>query len=248
MRPGRVGVIAVSSWTADAGPPVASLIPERARSGASLLTRMAAHVLGDVLDQTRVDASNLAVVHATRHGEIGATLELSAGHEEQGGASSPERLAACLYDTAAAGISFATRNTGFTTTVAAGSRTVAMGLLEAISVLDQLAEQVALVVLEEAMPGPLTSGAGYDGLAVAMLLRRTDAAPWTLDGLGPRMIASGVRRGVPAAVAANPCSSALALVAAMHEGRYGPVVLESTNDGPGRTRWCVDVGAGSRSS
>jgi hypothetical protein len=239
-----VGVIALASWTAEAGAPIATLIGAPQRRETSLLTRMAAHVLGELAERAGVELSTLATVYATRHGQLGATVELLARMHDGRGASSTMRLGTSLHDAAADQISAATGDRAFSTTVAAGSRTVAMGLLEAIGVLDHVASEVALVFVEEAVPQPLAAGGGYDGLAAALLLRMTDDAPWFLDDLAPRSVAATPRIGVPAPVAANPCSPALALVEAMRRGCSGPVALEAGEDRARRARWCVDVRSG----
>jgi hypothetical protein len=236
MNGSRVGVVAVSSWTADSGALVPSLIPTEQRRGASLATRMAAHVLGQLTERSGIDAASLATVFATRYAELGMTR----GAPQSGAAAPMHRLVGGLGAGALWGAS-APSDRGFSTTVMAGPRTVAMGLLEAMAVLDRTADQVALVCLDEALPESWSSAGGYDALAAGMLLRRTDDASCWLEALGPRMVNAATRSLVPAPVAANPCSPALELVAVMRSGRGGSVVLESDVGGARKPRWCVEV-------
>jgi hypothetical protein len=233
-------VIAYSSWTADAGAPSAVLIPPQRRRSVGLLTRMAAHVLGELVDRTGTDASTLATVYATRYAEIGmmrASLSMAHGAER---GPAPGYVPG-VHDAAAGPIAVATGCRAATTTITAGPRTVAMALLEASAMLDRVAEEVAVVFVEEAVPEPFMTAGGYDGLAAAVLLRKTDDAPWCLENFALRPFAPDGRFGVPASVADNPCSPALTLVSAMRARRPGPVVLEAGTGDARRARWCVDV-------
>lgn len=235
------GVVAFASWTAEVGAPRVELIPARQRGRTSKLTRMAAHVLGEIVGQTGVDPSKLATVYATSHGEIGVTVELLSMMHEGDGALSPMRFAGSVYNAAAGHLSIATGSRAFSTTVTAGPRTVAMGLLEAMAVLARIADEVAFIVVEEAVPAPLVSGPGHDGLAAAFLLGTSPATPWTLERLALRTDAPSGASGIPASVAGNPCGPALALASAMRHGTSGCVALERGDDDRRRARWCVDV-------
>lgn len=240
MTPSTIGVAAFTSWTADDGALRADLIPVRQRRRTSLVTRMAAHVLGEMLERTGVAPSSLATVYATAQGEIGVTVELLSMMHEDDGALSPLRFSGSVYNAAAGQLSIATQNRTFSTTITAGPRTVAMGLLEAVAALGQVADRVALIVAEEAVPSALEPGLGYDGLAAALLLCCHETTAWVLDAPVLRS-ESPPSAGVPVSVAGNPCAPALALVSALRSGEKKRVVLESGDRPERRARWCVDV-------
>jgi hypothetical protein len=240
-----VGVVAQSAWTADIGAPRAELIPARWRGRTGLRARIAAHVLGELLEGARVDGSRLPIVYGSAHGEIGALAEMLAALHDGDRQRAHARFAGSLHGIVASHLCVATRNLGFCTTVTAGPRTVAMGLLEAIAALGVVADEIAVLFVEEAAPEPLVATSRYDALGAGVVLRAGSDAPRLLHDLSLRPSPSPSAT-MPAPVARNPCSPALALVSALSGVAQGPVVLEQVEADAGerRSRWCVDVHPG----
>ena len=73
-----VGVVAWASWTADVGAPDTALLPSTG-GPTRLLDRMAAHVLGELVERGGLDITRLAIVHATANAESGRLARL-VGH------------------------------------------------------------------------------------------------------------------------------------------------------------------------
>ncbi len=226
----------VAVWLDEDGSPPATLLGPTLRRRASRLSRMAAHVLGELAERHAIDLAAVAVVIATAYGEMETTDALLTMMHEGEGLLSPARFATSVHNTAGGLISIATGARGLSTTVSAGDETVPMGLLEAMTLLGEGTAPVALVVADEGLPPTLREAPGgglYGGLAAALLLDRA--------GEGPRL--RRLRRAVeapalpplPASVAANPCAPVLALTRGLDAGP-GCIPL-ARGDG---LRWCVD--------
>jgi len=231
-----------SVWTAARGEPTAALLPPRLRRRTSRLTRSIAEVLGDLGVRHGVDLARVPVVHGSSLGEIDTTARLLEMMHEEDGALSPIRFHNSVHNTAPAYVSIATKNRGFSTSVAAGAATVAAAVLEAFGVLCSRESEVMMVVADEPVPVALAPDRSYEGVAVAFYLSRESGQ----DGV-PRL--RGLRRARvsgPAELApglgANPCAPALDLARACESGVRTTIALEHQ----ATFGWCIDVEPGAR--
>jgi len=231
-----------SVWTAANGEPTAALLPSRLRRRTSRLTRSIAEVLGDLAVSCGVDLSRVPVVHGSCLGEIDTTVRLLEMMNEEDGALSPTRFHNSVHNTAPAYMSIATKNRGFSTSVAAGASTVAAAVLEALGVLCSRESEVVVVVADEPVPAPLAQGRSYEGLAVALYLSHKSGQDGgaRLHGLRRAQV-SGPTETTPE-LAANPCAPALDLVRACESGVRTTVGLEHQ----AKFGWCIDVEPGAR--
>jgi predicted hotdog family 3-hydroxylacyl-ACP dehydratase len=218
-----VHVLGFGVWTGS-GEPKAALIPPKLARRATFLSRMAA----EVMEQAAAgkDLSKVRTVHASASGEV-RTLEALLDMLYDDGVLSPARFHNSVHNTAAGHLSIATGNRAFSTTISAGADTVAMGLLEAMALLQDGGEDVLVIFADEA-PGPFGLPP-FQPLAVALLLSAN--AQGSLASLGPPRRAAGVWQP-PAEVAHNPVAKALALIEAVQARRSGAVPLGG---------WAVDL-------
>jgi hypothetical protein len=216
------------------GEPSAAIVPPRLARRTSFLTRMAAEVLGQAA--AGADLSQVRTVYASAYGEVqtlAALLEMLCSD----GIFSPARFHNSVHNTAGGHISIATANRAFSTTLAAGAETVAMGLFEALALLDDRGGDAVVIFADEA---PAQFGLPpFESLAVAVHLAARPPA-------GALARLSGLRRAeglrvpeVRADFVRNPVAPSLALVEAIRLGRSGPVPL--TLDPRGG--WVVDLEA-----
>ena len=216
------------------GEPRAAIVPPRLARRTSFLTRMAAEVLGQAA--AGADLSQVTTVYASAYGEVqtlAALLEMLCSD----GIFSPARFHNSVHNTAGGHISIATANRAFSTTLAAGAETVAMGLFEALALLDARGGDAIVVFADEA---PAQFGLPpFESLAVAVHLAAQPPA-------GALARLSGLRRAeglrvpeVRADFVHNPVAPSLALVEAIRLRRSGPVPL--TLDP--RAGWVVDLEA-----
>lgn len=221
-------VAGVATFVQGAQRAEASLLPARVRGRSSPAIRMAAHVFGQACAEAGTEPSTIPLVQATAFGEIATTCELlSAMHGPEGsdGSLSPLRFAVSVHNAAAGQIAIATGNRGFSTTVSAGRDTPTIGLLEAFALAAQGASTVAVVMVDEAVPPPLSTLGPWQGLAVAFVLRQP--APGVR---GPRLSRGGRDRPpsgppvqIPGPLKQNPCLDGWVLAQAMKQGHIGTV-------------------------
>jgi hypothetical protein len=215
--------------------PRAAIVPPRLARRASLLTLMAAEVISQA--GMTADLSQVMTVHASAYGEartLAALLEMLWSD----GIYSPLRFHNSVHNTAGGHISIATMNRGFSTALAAGPETVAMGLFETLALLDDRGGDAIVVFADEA-----SVDAGiprFESLAVALHLAAQPPPRGALAQL------SGLRRSearplpeVRAEFAHNPVSPAAELVEAVTRLRSGPVPLSADPRGG----WVVELEA-----
>ncbi|MBM4344629.1 MAG: beta-ketoacyl synthase chain length factor [Deltaproteobacteria bacterium] len=216
-------------------PPLAAVLPPMTRRRCSVLTRALADVFAQVTD--RVDRAHVASVFASAYGETAVLGELL-DQLALGEGLSPIRFSGSVHNAAAGQVSIVCENRAFTTSVAAGRDTVAMGLLEAQALLCDGAPQVA-VVLGDVAPPPSLSAERYGSLAAGLLV---DAAPsdgdelaTLVDLMDDAMLADA--GALPVATWTNPCCGGLLLVDTVLRQRNMRIGL-----GPhGVQGWGVDV-------
>lgn len=151
--------------------PDLSLLDRALRRGLSDVTRLFMHVAHGALAQAGAAARDVHVVFASAFGEI-ATAEAILAQAFDENDASPARFRNSVHNTAPGLYSISTRNTFTHTAVAAGHDSVAIGLLESHLLLRDGAEQVLLVLAEEAVPEAFGSAHAYGKLAAAFVLAR----------------------------------------------------------------------------
>jgi len=218
-------------------PPCSLLTPRLARR-TSLLTRMMLEVTRQACEASRVEMAAVPTVFATARGEL-ETLHALLEMLDSDGELSPARFHNSVYNTASGYFSIATGNRSFTTTLAGGAETVALGLLEACCVLEERQGSVVVAFGDETVTLPFLPKQGSEGFAAALCL--TSERP---PGGGLGSISAPHRGGVadlpavPLAYDSNPVAPVLAVLRALRQRTTGVVALSrGTLDG-----WVVDLG------
>jgi hypothetical protein len=205
-----------STWsqrqvTPGAEAPRAELLPPMLRRRTSLLTRMAAEVAEQAIKAGELDARAVPVIYGSVYGEIRTTVDILAGMLDPAAPMSPTKFHNSVHNTAAGYVSIASQNRSGNAALTAGAATVAMGVLECAGLVAQTGAPALLVIAEEALPEPLAAGRTYGPLAAAFAL-----APGHMSGRTCRLEqGEAAAVALPAALAANPCAPALALVDAL---------------------------------
>jgi hypothetical protein len=226
-------ILAASVWTEQGGPPEPELLPPDLRSRVGRLTRLAAHVLGDLKQRSTFDLRRVPLVLGTARGDVASASRCvaNAGIETEPFALEQPGLAELPAALDAAG-----GRDGASLVVSAGGQTVPMALLEAQLQTDAEHPDAVVVFVEDATPSGLLVDA-HGALAVALHLRsgRHDHAPevgrprWQARPPAPSKL--------PAALACNPCAPALWLA----EVRSAGVLRLDARAIPSAYAWCVTV-------
>jgi len=212
------------------------LLPPALRRRASSLSRMAAAVAGQAAHQASVDLSRVPLILGSAYGEIAAAVEMM---REFGGPTalpSPTRFHNSVHNAAAAYLSIATGNRGFTNALSAGTATPAMAVLEAVALLEAIGGDALLVLLDEPPPGPFESAQPYPSAAAAFCLSYRPGT-MTLAVMSEARRGSAPPADLPDGLERHPCAGAFALLAAVTSRRSATVSLGA--DGVGA--WLVDV-------
>lgn len=218
--------------------PEAGLLPTRARSRASLLTRMLAEVgqqvgLAEAVTEGVV-AQDTALVFGSSRGEFRTTEELLAMMCRDDGALSPARFQASVHNHCAGQLSIACQHRGFSTSLASGLHTVAACLEEALGLLAHDSARVVVLVGDEPLPG-FVSGAeptspARGALAFGLLLAREpadrDLAKLSLLDAS-RALAEPSAGPDPRWLEINPCAAGLPLLRLLHARQAGEVRLNA---------------------
>ncbi|MBK8266277.1 MAG: beta-ketoacyl synthase chain length factor [Nannocystis sp.] len=216
--------------------PRAELLPVRLRRRTGLITRMAAEVVGQAAAGSDLELPSLTLVFASVYGEIQTTLELLAQIvDEPGSPLSPAKFHNSVHNTATGYLSIATGSHLGSTSISGGAASLAYALVEAATMIRGGVGPVMVVLAEEPLPEPLAQGRVYAPLAAAFLL---DAPP--ADRSGARLVRIAVGAATEAqalttdapSLTANPCATALALVAALHHGDAGAYALSPADESP----------------
>jgi len=207
-------------------------LPARLRRRASLLINMVAEVAAQAAEQAGESLATLPIVVGSAFGELGTTMDILRDIEGDG-VVSPTSFQASVHNSAVGYLSIAHGNRLASTSIAAGDYTVAMVLLEAMSLLALRGGRVLAIVADEALPRELGVEGEVGALAAAFVLE----APGTLAA--PLAVLEDLR-AAPAArlVESNqPCAPAIRLVEAIRAGFAGRVELGA----PGASAWSVAV-------
>lgn len=210
--------------------PRAALLPSRLARRSSLLTRIAAEVLQQA--GSGVALPEVPTVYATAYGEtqtLGALLD----SVFTDGTCSPARFHHSVHNTAGGLLSIATVNRTFSTTLCAGTDTVAMGLLEGLGLLQQRGGEVIVIFADETPPVPFSR----EGFAPAGAALRLSAQPVAgATQLRLRRAENEPKVVLRPAFATNPIAVSLALVEALSLGRSGVFALSA-----GECGWTLDL-------
>ncbi len=234
-----VGVRGCAVWTAESGAPAAALLPANLRRRCSLLSRIVAQLVGDLV-ASNGDPLAAAWVCGTTLGEIATTVELLRMMHEGDRALSPIRFAGSVHNAALGQLAIALGHRGNSTTISAGTSTAAMVLIEAAASVHARRGSVIAIVADEPTPTPLQPA--HDGLGAAFELVPLDVeARARLRLLGPTPDAPRLGT-LPASIAHHPLAPAWALANAITLGTTGRFALEPTH-GARATAFCVEVEA-----
>jgi hypothetical protein len=197
---------------------------------------MAAAVAGQAAQQGGVDLSRVPLILGSAYGEIVVAVEMMREFGGPAALPSPTRFHNSVHNAAAAYLSIATGNRGFSTALAAGTATPAAAVLEAVALLGECGGEVLLVLLDEPPPDPFARAEPYPAAAAAFCLS-SRPGPQTLAALSEPRRGSAPQAGLPDGLERHPCAGAFALLAAVASRRPGTVSLGA--DGVGD--WNVDV-------
>jgi hypothetical protein len=162
-----------SAWTS--GEPDMSEILPLLRRRMSRLTRMSVAVALDCCRRANVSASEVPIVFASRHGEMGATVDLL-GQLAAGETLSPMNFSGSVHHTALGYLSIAAANKSAARAVAGGEASFCYGFLDAIGLLAEThGSAVLLVAADDEVPPPFANLSGTTNLpyATAFLLERS---------------------------------------------------------------------------
>lgn len=237
-RPGFPSAAAFLSGrpTAGADAPNAAAQAKLRRRG-SLLVNMIADVATQASAQAGVPLSGPRIVVGSAFGEI-ATLVEMLDEREGDGVVSPLRFQNSVHNAAAGHLSIAHKNRAPATSLAAGNDTVAMVLLEAMTLLAQGGDDVIAIVADEALPQSIRPGHHATPIAAALVLGADgEARPGAPPALA---VLEDLRKATAAGQppeADEPCAAILPLIAALAGGRSGRVDVSPADD----RSWSIDV-------
>jgi predicted hotdog family 3-hydroxylacyl-ACP dehydratase len=207
------------------------VLPSRAGRGTTLTTRMMADVAQQATAGAGFDAATVRTVYASAYGETATTMALVEMLHSGDGALSPARFANSVHNAASGLVSIAHGNRAFSTAIAAGPSTVAMGLLETAALLHEGPAPSLVVFADEPVPSSVASDVDFAPLAIAFGVSGDPAgAIATIVDIRRRPRAGGA--SLPPGLARNPVAAALPLVHAVFEGRAAVIALETEGDEP----------------
>ncbi len=194
--------------SAGEGAPDVSDIPPLLRRRMSRLTRMSVAVAVDCCRRAAIPSSDVQVVFASRHGEMGTTVDLL----EQlvtGEPLSPMDFSGSVHHTSLGYFTIATVNRRATRAVAGGEASFCYGFLDAMGMLTEPeGPPVLLVAADDVVPAPFADLIGKTNFpyAAAFLLGRsfqqqegTVSLEMLSQTLGPKQRAARARSlGIPA--------------------------------------------------
>jgi hypothetical protein len=163
---------------------------------------------------------------------------------EGDGVLSPLRFQNSVHNAAAGQLSIAHENRAPAMSLAAGNDTVAMVLLEAMTLLAHGGDEVIAIVADEPLPQSIRPGHQASAVAAALVLG--PAVDPAVDPVGPGGlgILEDLRQAAAPPAAAGrppevdePCAAILPLIAALGRGQSGRVVVSPAED----PRWSIGV-------
>jgi hypothetical protein len=160
---------------------------------------------------------------------------------ERDGVLSPLRFQNSVHNSAAGQLSIANKNKAQAMSLAAGNDTVAMVLLEALTLLALSGDEVLAIVADESLPHSIRPGHLTPAVSAALVLAADgDSAPAASPALA---VLEDLRQAPPLAAVERPqevdgpCAAILPLIAALGNGRDGRVSVSPAED----PRWTISV-------
>jgi beta-ketoacyl synthase-like protein len=210
------------------------------RRRGSLLVNMVADVAAQASAQAGVPLSRARVVVGSAFGEV-ATLVEMLDEREGDGLLSPLRFQNSVHNSAAGQLSIAHRIKTPAMSLAAGNDTVAMVLLEAMTLLALGGDEVIAIFADEALPQAIQPGHLATAVSAALVL----AADADTAASRPSLAVLEDLRQVPASSPPlqrplevdGPCAAVLPLIDALARGRDGRVEVSPAED----RRWSIAV-------
>lgn len=226
----------VGFWTRAPGTqtlPEAAILNARTRGRASLLTLMFAEVLAQAAREANLEHGSFATIYGSAFGEMERLMQLLQGMQGTPPEVSPLRFQTSVHNTAAGQISIASKNTQFSTSLAAGHSTVAMGFIEAAAWMQSEQAPLVLVVGDEDPPARLHPGDSYAPMAAAFAFVPTAAHTPAMPRL--RIRRGGEGRQGDCNLRHNPCAMVEPLINWLARGSVGVFSLS----GHGNTAYCI---------
>jgi hypothetical protein len=207
------------------------------RRRSSLLVNMVADVAAQASADAGVPLSRLRVVVGSAFGELTTLVEMLE-ERERDGLLSPLRFQNSVHNSAAGQLSIASKNKAPAMSLAAGNDTVAMVLLEAMTLLALGGDEVLAIVADEPLPQAIRPGHVTAAVAAALVLAPDGdaSARAVLDDL--RQVQAPATLDRPQEVD-GPCLAILPLITALGHGRSGRVNVSPAED----PRWSIRVQA-----
>ena len=210
------------------------------RRRSSLLVNMVADVAAQASADAGVPVSRLRVVVGSAFGEL-TTLVAMLEERERDGLLSPLRFQNSVHNSAAGQLSIANKNKAPAMSLAAGNDTVAMVLLEAMTLLALGGDEVLAIVADESLPHSIHPGHLSPAISAALVLAAEgESAP----GASPALAVLEDLRQTPSPAAVErpqevdgPCLAVLPLIAALGQGHNGQVNVSPGED----PRWSIVV-------
>lgn len=235
------GYPGIDAWLARAPDPAATvpgaaILPPTLRRRSSLLSRAAADVLAQAARTGGADLAAVPTVWASAYAEIETAIAMLDMMREPDGLPSPTRFHNSVHNTAAGTASIACGNRGFSTSLAAGPDTVAMGLLEAMALLEERGGEVVLVLFDEPPPAPFAPAQAWPAMAAALHLSSC-RLPTSKVELGGLERAAAGATPMPEPFCFHPCAPALRLLEAVAASRLQCLSLGGGAEGG----WAVEV-------
>jgi hypothetical protein len=211
---------------------------QKTRRRNSLVVDMVADVAGQASEQAGMPLSRLRVVVGSAFGEL-ATLVEMLEEREKDGLLSPLRFQNSVHNTAAGHLSIAHKNRTPAISLAAGNDTVAMALLEAMTLLALGGDEVLAIVADGPLPQAIRPGHQTSAVSAALVLGADvgdGPAQAVIEDL--RQVPLGSQNGQERPLEVDsPCAAILPLIAAIGHGRSGRVQVSPDED----PRWSIAV-------
>jgi len=202
--------------------PPAAILPARTRGRASILTRMYAELYemlrGDA-DAPRFEASEIASIYSSAYGEMSTTLKLLDQMADEPKLS-PIRFQSSVHNTASGQLSLVTKNRNFTTAIASGQTSFAMGLLEAMAFLASHGGEILTFTADEEaaarlMPAPHFAHLGI-GLHLSSVAPADDSHLGTLTWIETTRVTCSLSGECPEELGGSPAAWGLDLIDALN--------------------------------
>lgn len=225
--------------SSEAETPPVELLRGSLRRRATMQTRAAVEVLGQVVRQACWDGSQISTIWGTAHGEHATSITMFEWMTRGDGKLSPTQFHNSVHNAAGGYASIAQKNTATSTTLTGAGELVVSGFVEAAGLLHRGRDEVALVFFDEplrppfAVPGmeaPLSVGFGLTSRPEGAIARLESFRRRAEKGIQPAAKFSGLH-----------IAAALPLLEKLVSGRTGEVALQLETEGS--PVWCTDVAA-----